>query len=383
VGVARYFRFAALGLAFALLASTANADELKRLYAQILRDPTNSELNFRYAALAEQRGEIRKALSAYERILVNDPNNPEVRKALQRIRRKLQPNTTQFFAELGAAYESNPRRVEFNEKSDGVALARLTIRDERGIGNDGMRWRTIGQLSGDIQFKDSDLNYGYAGGYTGPVIDLTPTIALHAAAGGGTSYFDHQHFFSEAFANLTFESYLEGAYQTVRVRAGYREYNDFFPSQDGLYADVVGKFSFPNVLGPGDVFIATPWYRYSDFAGSGFSLLAPTEQVQPGRYSEFGGRLEYYKRILEWVTVGGGIAASKRSYADSRDVFFPFFVTKRDDVLIMPTATVIFHNVAGYQTDLKLEYRYEHNDSNVLFRSYENHIATMMLQARF
>lgn len=380
--VARFFRFAALGLAFSLLASTANADELKRLYAQIMRDPTNSELNFRYAALAEQRGENRKALSAYERILVNDPNNPEVRKALQRIRRKLQPDTTQFFAELGAGYESNPGRTTFNEKSDGVALARLTMRDERGVGGDGLRWRTIGQLSGDIQFKDSDLNYGYAGGYTGPVIDITPTIAMHAAAGGGASYFDHRNFFNEAFANLTFESYLEGAYHTVRVRGGYRSYNDFFPSQDGFYADVTGKFSFPNVLGASDVFIVTPWYRWSDFAGSGFSLIAPTEQVQPGRYSEFGGRLEYYRRVLDWLTIGGGIAASQRDYAASRDIV-TFLSTKREDVLIMPTATMIFHNVAGYQTDLRLEYRYEHNDSNVFFRSYENHIATMMLQARF
>ncbi len=86
--------------------------------------------------------------------------------------------------------------------------------------------------------------------------------------------------------------------------------------------------------------------------------------------------------MLDWLTIGGGIAASQRDYAESRDIV-TFFSTKREDVLIMPTATMIFHNVAGYQTDLRLEYRYEHNDSNVFLRSYENHIATMMLQARF
>lgn len=104
VRVGRFLSCALVGLALSLLVSPAGADELRQLYAQILRDPTNSELNFRYAQLAEQRGEIRKALSAYERILLNDPDNPDVRRALQRIRRALQPDTTQFFAELGAAY---------------------------------------------------------------------------------------------------------------------------------------------------------------------------------------------------------------------------------------------------------------------------------------
>ena len=88
-----------------LLGSPAGADELKRLYAQILRNPTNSELNFRYAQLAEERGEWRKALSAYERVLVNDPDNPDVLRALQRVRRKLQPNTTQYLVETGARWE--------------------------------------------------------------------------------------------------------------------------------------------------------------------------------------------------------------------------------------------------------------------------------------
>jgi tetratricopeptide (TPR) repeat protein len=184
VQVGRLFRYAVVGIAFSLLASTARADELKQIYAQILRDPTNTELNFRYAALAEQRGEIRKALSAYERILVNDPENPEVRRALQRIRRALQPDTTQFFFEVGAAYESNPRRVASGESSDVLALARLTMRDERKVGG-GSRWRTIGQLSGDLYSDKGDLSYGYAGGYTGPLIDITPTIAMHAALGGG------------------------------------------------------------------------------------------------------------------------------------------------------------------------------------------------------
>jgi hypothetical protein len=354
---------------------------LKRLYAQILRDPTNSELNIRYAQLAEQRGEIRKALSAYERVLVNDPNHPEVRRALQRIRRQLQPDTTQFFAELGAAWDSNPRRVPTGESADGVILARLSMRDERGIGN-GNRWRTIGQLAGDIYFDNSDLSYGYAGFYTGPLIDITPTIALHAALGAGTSYYDQKHFYNEATAHLLFESYLEGAYHTVRIRTGYRSYNDSFPSDDGFFADITGRFSFTNVFAGGDVVSLSPWYRWSDIGGIGYSVFTPTEQVQPGRYSEFGGRVEYLRRTAEWLTVGGGIWASSRRYENSFDIS-TLTTTRRRDVLYSPFATAIFHGVFGYQTDMRVQYRFEHNDSTVAFRDYEAHIGTVMFLSRF
>lgn len=379
----RFFRFAAFGLACLLLAAPAGADELKAVYAQILRDPTNSELNFRYARLAEERGELRKALAAYERVLVNDPNHPDVLRALQRIRRKLQPNTTQFLAELGGGWESNPSRVPTGENSDGFARARVTVRDERGFG-DASRWRTIAQLLGDIYFDSGDLSYGYAGGYTGPLFDLTPTLAVHAALGGGAAYYNHRYYYSEATANLTFESFLEGAYHMVRVRGGYRSYDEFFPSTHGFFADVLGKFSFPNVLSDNDVFIALPWVRWSDVGGVGFSLLTPSETVQPGRYIEYGGRLEYYRRILEWLTVGGNIAVSQRDYASTVDMsFFPPAAVNRRDVLISPGATLIFHHIGGYQTDLRADYRFEHNNSNLPARDFENHIATLMLVARY
>jgi hypothetical protein len=368
-----------LGLALALSVSPAGADELTRLYAQILRDPTNSELNFRYARLAEERGEWRKALSAYERILLNDPNNPDVRRALQRIRRKLQPNTTQILTEFGARWESNARRVSTGKEDDGLVLGRVTVRDERAFG-DASRWRTIAHLLGDLYFDNGDLNYGYAGAFTGPLVDLTPTVAVHAGIGGGASYFDHRLFFSEAIANLTFESYLEGAYQTVNVRGGYRSFDGFFPSDSGFYADVVGKFAFPNIVSQNDIFIVSPWFRWSNIGGVGFSVFTPTEQVQPGRFIEYGGRVEYYHRILEWLTVGANFAISQRDYARTLDVVLG--PVNRRDVLLMPGATMVFHHVWGYQTDLRVDYRFERNNSNLAVRDYDNHVATLMLVSR-
>ena len=379
--VRRLFSFAALGFVLSLLATTANADELRRLYAQILRDPTNSELNFRYAELAEQRGEIRKALSAYERVAQNDPNHPRVMMALQRIRRMLQPDTTQFYTQFGFAYETNPGRVAANERDDGAFIARLSMKDERGVGN-GMRWRTVGQLSGDIYFDQGDLSYGYAGLYTGPLIDITPTIAMHAALGGSGAYYDHRMFYKEALASVVFESFLEGAFHTVRMRAAYRDYNDGFASDDGMYADIVGRFSFADWLGPNTTVSFSPWYRWSDVGGTTFSILVPSEQIQPGRYDEFGARIDAYKRLLDWLSFGVGVAVSQRNYAPGFDVSIPATINRRD-VLISPHATVIFHKVAGEQNDLRLQYRYESNDSSVAVRDYENHIGTMLLISRF
>jgi tetratricopeptide (TPR) repeat protein len=381
VRVGRLFSFAVLGVVFSLLASTANADELKRLYAQILRDPTNSELNFRYAELAEQRGEIRKALSAYERVAQNDPNHPRVMMALQRIRRMLQPNQTQFYAQLGAAYETNPARTSGNERDEGSIVARLAMRDERGVGN-GMRWRTIGQLSGDIYFDTGDLSYGYAGFYTGPLIDITPTIAMHAALGGSGAYYDSRLFYKEALASIVFESFLEGAFHTVRLRAAHRDYGDNFASTNGMYADIVGRFSFADWLGPNTTVSFSPWYRWSDIGGTSFSVIVPQDLIQPGRYTEFGARIDAYKRVFDWLSFGVGISASQRDYEPAFDVLNLVTVDRRD-VTITPHATVIFHKVLGEQNDLRLQYRYEHNDSTYPQRDYENHVTTMLMLSRF
>ncbi len=384
MSVSRYVRLAGLGLALALTVSPVNADELRRLHEQILRDPANTELNFRYAELAEQRGELRKALVAYERVLVNDPENPDVLARLQRIRRMLQPDTTQFYAQIGAAYESNPARRPTGERDDASLIARFSMRDERGVGN-GYRWRTIGQLSGEVYVGDGSLSYGYVSAYTGPLFDLTPMIAVHAALGGSAAYFDRQFFYKEATAHLTFESFLEGAFHTVRIRGGYRDYESL-SSGDGVYADVTGRFTFADVFGSGANFSFVPWYRWSDLGGTGFSVLVPDEQVQPGRYHEFGAGIEFHRRLSESISIGVGFAASQRKYADGQqfDPFgFPTGPVSRRDVLLAPHATLTFHKFFSEMADLRFHYRYEHNDSTLAYRDYENHIATLLLIARY
>src|SRR5262245_20534482 len=162
------FAIAALAVA-ALIGSSARAEEpagagpgpgaaaeLARVYAQILRDPTNSVLNLRYAELAETNGKLHWALAAYERVLVNDPGNAEAQAGLQRVRRRLQPDSPQFTAELGAIGESNPRYLPSGARAEIQGLASLGMRDERALGD--VRWRTTASAFGLLHSNEHDLN---------------------------------------------------------------------------------------------------------------------------------------------------------------------------------------------------------------------------------
>jgi tetratricopeptide (TPR) repeat protein len=47
----------------------------KTLYAELLQDPTNTELTLRYASLAWQAGDAEAALAPLERLLITFPNS--------------------------------------------------------------------------------------------------------------------------------------------------------------------------------------------------------------------------------------------------------------------------------------------------------------------
>ena len=58
--------------------STAAAD-FQQLYDELLRNPTNLDLNERFAGAAEARGDLEAAVGALERVLDIDPDQPKVR----------------------------------------------------------------------------------------------------------------------------------------------------------------------------------------------------------------------------------------------------------------------------------------------------------------
>ncbi len=364
--------------AFFLLAApvAASAEDFARLNAQMLNDPTNIELNLRYARLAEERGQLDKALAAYERVLAYDPNNAEAKSGLERARVRMLPAVTEIFTEFGAGSDSNPHQVPTGQKIDVDLFGRVSVRDERTLMD--TRWRTTGLFIGNLYRESGDLDYGYGSAAVGPVYAVGPSFTMHPAIGGTVSYFDHHLFYSEAFTSLIFEGYQGGVVQTYRFRGGYRDFDNFFPASQGFFADATAKFAKPEVLVAGDLFIFSPWVRWSGVGGS-FLVNTPTirvsNDVQLGRYGEGGARVEYYLTLVDWLMAGVNFSYNQREYAKSPLLTGGFL--KRQDDIYSPGASLIFRHVLSVPGDIRLDYRYERDDSNDPMSSYTDHIVTL------
>lgn len=361
---------ATLAVALATASPAVMADELKAVYSRILANPTDSELNLQYAMIAEGRGEYRKALSAYERVLVNDPENVAARRGLQRVRRIIQPPLIQKTFEVGGTWESNPMRIA-GGGSDFHAYGNVRIKDEHNFG--GQRWRTNLSLYGEGYATFSSMNYASLSGDVGPIVDIPDTMwAVRPAVGAGTAYFNGKVYYWDVNATGLFEGYLNGAYQWLRFRAGYRQYDPSFTSGAGAYADITGRFSLQGIIVEHDVLSLSPWVRWSGINGT------PDNGVMDfatGRYVEGGATLEYSKVLNDWLTAAVNFKVSDRAYADIGG-------GARNDVLWSPGASLIFTNLLGPQTDVRLDYKYEHNTSNVAAHTWDNQAATLAVVLR-
>ena len=372
----RSFRVGLAAFVLASVAGLAQARDLNTLYDRILREPANSELNLQFAKQAEAQGSLRWALAAYERVVLNDPNNFEAKVGLMRIRRILQPSFTLVTAEVGTAFESNPLYYLPNSRSELQAFGSLSLRDERNLGT--QRWRTVGAIAGQVHQKNGQLDYGLIGGETGPVIDLMPGVSLVPAIGGSAAYFDDHFYYAEAAASATLESNFDGAYRALRVRGAYRAYDNFFPSQDGFYVEARGRFAEQGVLGPGSVGIFSPFVLWSDIKGQVVNALIT--EIQPGAYFEYGARFEAYKNVTDWMTLGGNFGVSKRDYRN--DVVVSTGAT-REDVIFSPGATMLFPGLFGFNRDLRFDYKYLRDNSNDPTKSFQDHLVSAAFVARF
>ncbi len=340
-----------------------------------MKRPTDSALNLEFARAAEAAGVLRWALSAYERVVVNDPNNSEGQAGLQRVRRKLQPDYSQVTVELGTAVESNPRYYIGPQRTELEGLAAVSLRDERAI--NGQRWRTNGAVAGQFYSQSADLGYGYAGLNTGPVLDLFSGIAMVPAIGGAATYYAQHFYYGEGAVSTTFERGSQGAFQSLQLKVAYRSYNDYFPSGDGFYTEARARLAFPNVLGNGSVVILSPWFLYSDLGGT--TITPALTELAPGAYIEGGGKIEAYKGITDWLIAGVNLMYSRREY---RNDITPDG-NKRADGLLIPGATLLFPHLFSYQTDLRLDYKYLWNNSNDATKSFNDHLVTATLVYRF
>jgi hypothetical protein len=347
----------------ALTVGAAQPQDLADLNRQILEDPQDVSLNLRYARAAEEAGQPRLALVAYERILINDPGNEEARRGYERIRRSIEPAYTVTRIEAGVRWDSNPLNLEADEEEAATIYARGTLVDERGMG--GLRWRSI--LDAEVEHTPDieELDYAFLGAQTGPLMRTGPHMAALPAVGVGVSSLDGDYYFSEANVGVTIEGRGDSFSYWARLRGGWRDYSDESTAENGPYAELIGGVTAPRFLSERGTLVVVPWARWSDVEGSAFDFF---DEYVPGQYTEYGVEAEYRYRLTDHLAVGAGVRARERDY-DSTTIMFGS--ETRSDTYVAPNASVTLTNVLPCSCDVRARYQHRENESNDPFSEYE------------
>lgn len=358
----------------ALTVSAAHPQDLSDLNNQILENPQDAELNLRYARMAEQLGELRLALAAYERVLINEPDNEEAQRGYTRVRRVLEPEHTSWRVEVGARWDSNPGNLSTNEEEAYTGYARATMVDERRIGS--QRWRTVATVDSEITPEIEELNYGYVGAQAGPIVDAGPNMAVIPAAGVAVASLDNVYYYSEVNLSATAEGHASGVSLWARARVGWRDYGEESTAEEGAYVEVMGAVSAPRIASDNDTLVFVPWLRWSDIDGSAYNFL--NEEISPGQYAEFGLEAAYHYQVNDNVILSASVLGHDRRYSQTQ-----VNGEDRHDTYVSPQASVTVRNVLPCNCSVKLSYRYRDNSSNDSLAEYEADQVSVSLFASF
>ncbi len=356
------------------------ADEMAAIFEQLLSNPDDPALNLRYAELAIAKGETRKALAAYERVLARDPQNREVRRAYKKAKIALQPRVTAFTLTTGTTFETNPRQVRGSdaEHDSDVSLdASLLMYDERSLA--GRRWRTLGRAGGHVLFDQDDLSDAYLSILSGPVFDIGKKTKLHIAPGAAAAWLDDDWLYQDGLVRVSLERRNKGNGQSVTTTVKYRNSNSSFDSDDGLIVQIDGRFLFTSRFKQGDALYFLPRFQYSEPGGNG-PVRVFQSALFPGDFIEYGGRVVYYKPVAgKRVILGAGFGVFLRDY----DQNVAFGTKNRSDLMLTPSAHVLVPKIRGSKFDLRMDYRYETNDSNDPLEDFDNHVVSVSTVRKF
>ena len=362
-----------------LTSGHARADQLERLFSQILRDPHNVELNLRYARLAEAQEEDRKALAAYERVLEADPSNREASQALHRININLIPVETNGRIELGARYETNARQVPkgSGRNDDFAGFAKLYVNDRRPLFDNEWRSDLIGYA--DFHGQETDIDFWLARAHTGPVFQLGGDATLQIAPGGAVSFLDGEWYYAEPALRVTFENLFGGALSRLDFRGAYRGINSDNNASEGIALDIIARHISRELVTETDLLILQPFFRYREANSDSTGPFGIISTFVLGDYIEAGGQVQYFIQPWENVRIGGKFLGYYRDYEQT----VRLGTDERHDYLIAPGAEILFRNVACEGCDIKADYRFEQNFSNDDSEDFSNHVVGVSGIKRF
>lgn len=374
----RLLKTAAFGF-IVCLSYPAGADSLRDVYERLLQDPGDTALNLRYAKLALEKGELRKALAAYERILARDPNNEDAKAGLARVQRLLKPDFTQFVVVTGAQFESNPRRYDSSvpRKRDGVFFGRLQITNERKFGD--LRLRTIGDAFANAHINIRDLDFGFASVQSGPLVPAFSGWQLYPFVAGAYSWFDGNTFQWRGGVGVALENEGEGWLRSVGVRGDYSFIGQSFSSKDAYVIEVNARFVKSGAILKKGIVSVSPIYRYNGVQGKGDPNFGPLGDLYPLTYHQLGGRIDYFYQVAPVITLNVHFGAEYRHYFEQ----VTFEKKNRRDIFMAPGAQVIWTGLFKNRADVIFSYRFEYNTSNDSFQRYTNHILGVRMLWRF
>jgi hypothetical protein len=356
------------------LAHAQQPGELDALGQRILDNPQDVDLNLRYAAAAEAAGKPRLALVAYERILINDPENEAARRGYERIRREIEPGYTVARLEVGARYDTNAADLNedfFFEVPDSTTyFAKLMVADERELGD--RRWRSILNMTLEDNDEIDALNYGYLGAQSGPIFYVAPHIAAIPSIGAGVATLGDQYYFGELYAAVAVEGRATGLSYWARLRAGYREYDEVEPfvfdrtNDNGPYVELQAGLTKHDLVFERDTFTVLPFARWNSVDGDVFGFA-------PGSYTEYGADANYAYQITDHLQLSIGALVREREFEGF----------DRADTYISPQASVTLQRLLPCDCDVRVQYRDRDNDSSNFIYNYDAEQVTLSLAARF
>lgn len=339
----------------ALSMGAAHAQDLNELNARILENPQDVDLNLRYARLAEQQGKPRLALAAYERVLINEPDNLEAQHGYTRMRRLVEPTHTSFRVEAGEQWDTNAADLSENREDAYSSFVRASLVDERRLGS--QRWRSIVNFDEEITPQIEELNYGYLGAQTGPIVDVSPNVAAIPAVGVAVSSLDNNFYFDEINLGVTVEGREGGVSLWSRARAGWRDYGHESTATQGAFAELIGGASVSHVASEKDSLSLVPWLRWSGIKGSSFDFL--NGELTPGEYTEVGLEARYNYRVNDHLAFSVGALGHDRYYSRTEVAG-----KDRHDTYVTPSASITLWDVVPCSCGFRLGYEHRNNRSN-------------------
>jgi tetratricopeptide (TPR) repeat protein len=360
----------ALGAALAP-AQAQQSGELQDLFRQVLANPSDAAVNIRYAQAAERKGELRKALAAYERIILADPNNSEARAEYERIKALLEPATTRYQIGFGIQYESNVKLEPHDGRADMAGQVSFRVDDDRHFGT--TAWRSSVQLYGDVHLRTSQADFSFGSVSTGPVFTMGNGWRFHPSltAEAGAADYDFLYYAAGLGADIDTGS---GWFRGVSFGAAYADFTKkhdtgIFTSDNGRDAVVLSgklRFGWDNLFTAQDLLMLTPAAAYN------------IARSREDRFWQVGATATYVVRMISFEGGVGNVYLAPEFTLQYRDYdrAEPGHGNTRHDTRIVPGVKLI----GTYENKtVVLSYAYDDNMSNYKDttltdgREYKNH----------